>query len=267
MGDLPPGSAPKSLDGKPGGLSHDEHQYSAHKAPSSNTPFHTQLGTIPQGHGGPDIRSSAHSASPHYPSQDHSASTLNMGSMAGALPEHPAVELGQGNPQAHQQHLQRPLTGASTSAVVYQLQQNLQMPRHGSGNPPAQTAYAPGQYQQNYAAGHVPHPSYGPYHPNQQRLPHPSSLQAQYQGFHQPSQYMYYPSPYGQPSQLPPQSQAMYGRRPSISNTPMPMIGQNMELPQNDGVYPCRFSPGAVPGESGPAAPMLSASYGAPGES
>jgi hypothetical protein len=275
MGDLPPGSTPQSLDITTDGPARDEHQSSAFRSPTSNSPFHTQLGSIPQGHMRPDIRSPAHLATPHYASQDHGASPLNMGSMAGALPEYPTIDPNQGNPQTHQQS-QRALSGASTSALVYQLQQNLQMPAHGAGALTAQSAYAAGQYQQNFAPGHAPHANYGAFHPTQQRLPHPGSLPTQYhQNFHQPSQYMYYPSPYGPQAQLPQgfptqsaQPQALYGRRPSLSNAPMHFMGQNMELPQSDGVYPSggRLMPGAVPGESVPSAALLSGSFGAPGK-
>lgn len=277
MGDLPLGATPQSLETTAEGLVRDEHQSSTFKSPTNNSPFHSQLSSVGQGHGRPDIRSPAHAASPQYPQQEgHGASSLNMGSMAGALPEYNHPELGQGNQQTHQQ-VQRPpsLSGASTSALVYQLQQNLQMPQHATGALPSQAAYASGQYQQNFQ-GHSPLPNYGgPFHPTQQRMPHPGSMQAPYQNFHQPSHYMYYTSPYGPQGQLPQgfqaqaaQAQAMYGRRPSLSNSSMPMMGQSMDMSQADGGYPQggRLMPGTAPGEQGPGQSILSGTYGAPGK-
>lgn len=193
--------------------------------------------------------------------------------MVGALPEYASVEPGP------QQQTQRPLSGASTSAVVYQLQQNLQMPNHGSNPLPNHSPYnagiGPGQYQQNVMANPNTHSNYAPFHPNQQRLSGPSTMQAPFQGFHQPSQYMYYPAPYGPQGQFPQgfpaqgaQAQAMYGRRPSLNNAPMPMMGQNMDISQTDGVYPPggRLMPGAMQAEPGPVGSILSGTFGAPGE-
>lgn len=272
MGDLPPGSVPQSLNITADGHAHEEHQTSNFKSPTNISPFQSQLGSIQHGHGRPDIRSAAHPASGHYPSQEHGASSLNMGSMVGALPEYASNEYGQGNPQAHQQ-AHRQLSGASTSALVYQLQQqNLQ---HSSALP-TQSPYTSGQYQQNFTPGHGTHQNYNPYHSNQ-RLPHPgAAMQGQYQNFHQQSQYMYYPSPYGHQSPLPQgytaqaaQSQAMYGRRPSLPNAQLPMMAQGMEMAQNENAYPQgnRLLPGGITGEQGPLASILSGTFGGPGES
>lgn len=274
MGDLPPDPTPPSLDTNTGRPARDEHQNSPFKSPTSNSPFQAQLTSIPQGHVRPDLRSPAHLAGPHHPALDQGAHPMNMGSMVAALPEYGAVEPSQGHLQAHQQ-TQRPLSGASTSALVYQLQQNLQMPNHASGALTAQPAYAPGQYQQNYSPSHIPTASYGTFHPNpQQRLPPPNPMQAPYHGFQQPSQYMYYPSPYGSPGQFQhpyqgqaAQPQAQYGRRPSNPQS-IPLMGQPLDLAQGEGVYP---SPGrllsgtAAPGDTGPGASLLSATFGAAG--
>lgn len=274
MGDLPASSLAPTLDITAAGL-HDEHQASSFRSPSNNTPFQSQLSSIPLGQGRLDIRSPAHPMNPHYPGPDHGASSLNMGAMAGALPEYASLEPSQANAQTQ---AQRPLSGASTSALVYQLQQNLQIPAHGSGPLPAHSPYgsglSPGQYQQNFVPNPASHPNYA-FHPNQQRMPGPSGLQAPYQNFHQPSQYMYYPSPYSPQGQFPQgfaaqsnQSQVLYGRRPSLSGAPMPMMGQNMDLSQHDGVYAqgARLIPGTVQGEPGPVGSILSGTFGAPGE-
>jgi hypothetical protein len=274
MGDIPPGTTPQSLDTTAGRPARDGHQTTPSKSPTNNSPFQAQLASISQGHVRPDGRSPAHLAGPHHPSHDQGASSLSMGAMVAALPEYGPVEPNQGHLQVHQQ-THRSLSGASTSALVYQLQQNLQMPSHGSGALPTQSAYAPAQYHHNFTPSHVPQPTYGPFHPTQQqRLPHLSSIQAPYQGFHQPSQYMYYPSPYGSLGQYQhsyqgqaAQPQAQYGRRPS--NPPaMPMMGQPLELAQSDGVYPStsRLLPGAAaPGDTASGASILSGTFGATG--
>ena len=270
MGDLPPGSVPQPLDIATAGLAHDEYQSSAFRSPNSSTPFHSQLSAIPHGQGRPDIRSPGHPTSPHYPSQDHGASSLNMGVMAGALPDYATLDAGQGGTQSHQQS-QRPLSGASTSALVYQLQQTLQMPGHASGQLPTQSPYnsgfAPGQYQQNFVPTQGAHTNYAHFHPNQQRMASPNTMQQAYQNFHQPSPYVYYPSAYGGPQgQFPQgfqaqsaQAQAMYGRRPSLSNGQLPGMGQGLDMSQHDGAYlPGNRLPGS--GEPGPVG------FGAPGK-
>ena len=142
------------------------------------------------------------------------------------------------------------------------------MHRHGPGALQPQPPYGQAQYPPNYAPGHAPHPNYGPFHPNQ-RGPHPSALHPPYQGYHQPTQYMYYPSPYGQPNQLPHQPQAMFGRRPSMSSVPAPMMGHSVELLQNEGVYPKSGRPllGPVPGEPGQMTSLSTGTFNASSES
>jgi hypothetical protein len=271
MGDISAGSGPPPLDIAAAGLSRDEQHSPAYRSSSGNTPFHSQLSSIPQGQAHSDTRSSF---SPHFQAQEHGASPLGMGAMVGALPEYASVEPGLGNPQG-----QRPLPGASTSALAYQLQQNLQMPGHSPGSVPTQSPYdsglASGQYQQTYAPNPGSHPNYAQFHHNQQRLPGQASIQPQYQSFPSHSQYMYYPPAYGPqahfPQGYPPQSvqtQAMYGRRPSFSNAPVPMMGQGMDMSQFDALYSQgnRLAPGLVQGEQGPVGSILSGTFSTPGE-
>ncbi|KAF2737858.1 hypothetical protein EJ04DRAFT_520894 [Polyplosphaeria fusca] len=240
MGDVPPGTVPQLLDITAAGIAHDENQghYNASasslRSPSSNAPFHSQFSSIAQGQGRPDIRSPTHLASPQYPAQEHGGTPLNMASMVGALPEYAPMD-NTGNPHA-QQPGQRPLSGASTSALVYQLQQNLQMPGHAGGSLQTHSnysaGYGPGQFSQGFVPTHGSQlTSYAPFNPNQQRVGGPSAMPPQFQNFHQPSPYLYYPTSYAHQGQFPQtfqgQPQPMYGRRPSAGN--VPIGGQNLE--------------------------------------
>lgn len=250
MGDIPPGSGPQSLDVAAAGLAQGEHQSasiqasSPQKPPSNNTPFYSQLSSIPQQQPRPDLRSPTHPANPHYTPQDHGATPLNMGAMSSALPEYTLVD------GAPPHHVQRQFSGASTPALVYQLQQNLQMHGHGSSPLPAQPAYGPGfgtgQFQQNYippqAAGHA---TYGAFPAVQQRVPGPNSMHPSYQAYPPPpSPYMYYPGAYapqatyaqGFAGQNAPGQQA-YGRRPSIPSPYAAVSGPDGDMPQSDGMF------------------------------
>jgi hypothetical protein len=287
MGDLPSGAAVQQpLDISATGHAHDEHQSSFNmpglmpKSSGNNVPFYSQLNSIPLGLLRPDIRSHIHSTSPQYPVQEHSASPLNMGTMAGALPEY-SVDAGQNGHQGHQ-HAQRPLSGASTSALVYQIQQqqNLQMSGHAPGSLPTHSPYGPGyaqsQYQQGYAhAQSAQHANYAPFLQNQQRMAGPNSMPNPYQQYAQPSQYMYYPSPYGSQAPFPqgyppqgPQTQGMYGRRPSLSGAQGQSMGQNMELSQHEIGYGVgnRSHSGSLQGEMGVMGPMYGGAFMPPGE-
>lgn len=263
MGDLPTGSGSQPLDIMTAGLAHDEHQGHSNptpsnvKSPSSNTPFYSQLSSIPQGQFHPDLRSPAHPTSPPYPAQEQSS--LNMGAMAGALPEYAPIDAVQGNPQAPPQHGQRQLSGASTSALVYQLQQNLQIPGPASASLPTHSPYGPGfgagQYPQNFVpAQSSQHTNYAAFPTNQQRLAGPGSMQTPYQNFAQPSQYLYYPSPYGPQAQFQQafpgqgaQGQAMFGRRQSLPSAHAPLAGHDVGMSQQEGG---RMAPGGQ-GEPG----------------
>jgi hypothetical protein len=284
MGDLSSGAVQQPLDISATGHAHDEHQSSFNmpalipKSVSNNAPFYSQLNSISLGQLRPDVRSHAHSTSPQYPVQEHGTSPLNMGTMASALPEY-SNEVTQN--QGHQ-HGQRPLSGASTSALVYQIQQqqNLQMTGHAPGSLPTHSPYGPGyaqsQYQQGYAHAHsAQHANYAPFLPNQQRMAGPNSMPNPYQQYAQPSQYMYYASPYGSQAQFPQgyppqgtQTQGMYGRRPSVSGAQAPSMGQNMELSQHEMGYATGNRPqsGGLQGEVGPMGPMYGSVFMPPGE-
>ncbi|PSN60630.1 hypothetical protein BS50DRAFT_506210 [Corynespora cassiicola Philippines] len=186
--------------------------------------------------------------------------------MVGALPEYSSVD-GVQNSSQTPQSAQRHLSGASTSALVYQLQQSLQMHNPGSAPLPTHSPYGPGFTPGQYPQGFIPgqgsqHANYTHFPAGQQRMPGP---QVPYQGYHQPSQYMYYPAPYGPQGQYAQgfaaqggQNQAMYGRRPSLTSTSVNMMGQGME-PQQDGIYipggrmgPEQANAGAIFGTSFP---------------
>ena len=261
MGDLPSGSGPQTLDITAAGLAHDDlqalqQQSTSNVRPSSsNSPFYSQLSSIPSSQLRPDIRSHAHTNSPQF-AQDPNATSLNMGAMTAALPDYGLAE----GPQPQQPA--RQLSGASTSALVYQLQQNLQVHGQPSNTLPVQSGYGPGygpgQFQHNFMPQHAsPHTMYAAFPSNQQRGPGPNPMSAPYQNYPQQPQYMYYPAPYGAqpfasgyagPSA---QSQAMYGRRPSSNSSHVPMPGQGMEISQQEAMHSAghRVGPGAVQGD------------------
>ncbi|KAF2034659.1 hypothetical protein EK21DRAFT_56258 [Setomelanomma holmii] len=253
MGDAPPGSRPQALDSAATGFARDGNQglstpgSALYKAADNNTPFYSQLSSIPQNQLRPDYRSTAH-PSAHYTLQEHGASPLNMGSMTGALPDYGQVDDGSGNAQGHQS-IPRSLSGASTSAVVYQLGQNLQMPAQVSNNFPSQSSYGNtftgGHYPQNFMPPHgAQHGAYPSFAGNQSRMPGGTSTQAPYQNYQQASQYMYYPAPYGTHGQYSPgylgqtaQGQASFERRGSITGQPISLQGQQMYLQSPESAF------------------------------
>lgn len=261
MGDLPPGSRPQALDSAATGFARDGNQgpsTSSYKSPDNTTPFHSQLSAIPQGQLRPDYRSPTHTTA-QYPPQEHGASPLNMSSMAGALPEYGSIDDASVNPQS--QSVPRSLPGASTSAVVYQLGQNLQMPIHASGSMPSHpsygNAYAAGPYQQQAFGQGSQHGAYPPFGPNQSRMP-AASMQTVFQNYPGPSQYMYYPAPYGHQAQYNPgygaqslQSQAVYGRRGSTTDTTAGLTSpHNMSFQHIEGGFQdTRVGTGGLQGE------------------
>ncbi|KAF2281014.1 uncharacterized protein EI97DRAFT_447115 [Westerdykella ornata] len=290
MGDAPsglPASAPPSQDeSTAGGLVRDNPQSSAaykYKTAPTASPFQpgSQLGALPQPSNRSHIPSPAHLAGPHHHAQEHhGANPLSMASMADALPEYPSID-----PARHQlvqqqsaQVPQQPLSGASTPAVVYQLQQNLQIaggPHAAGPYPPQQPAYAPAPYGQTFAPSHGTQPHYGSFPPNQRLPPASNTPHGSYPTFQQSSPYIYYPSPYAAQPQLPQtfhaqpaQHPALYaGRQLSSSNVPMPSLGHTMVPPQMDGgfAHGARFAPGAMPGGQTPGTAVLSGTLGAPG--
>jgi hypothetical protein len=255
MGDVPSGSRPQAMDNATTGFARDGNLPASFpaplKSPDNNAPFYSQLCALPQAQLRQDFRSPT-----HYQSQEHGASPLNMSSMAGALPDFGAGD----DASTSQQTVPRSLSGASTSAVAYQLGQNLQTPGHASGNMPSHTpygsGYATGPYQQTF----VPQQGsqYGPYPPfatNQPRLAGGTLMQVPYQNYQQASQYMYYPAPYSAHGQFnsgfstqAAQSQTTYGRRASLTNTGMQ--GQSADFSHLEGSFPgARMATGSFHGD------------------
>lgn len=149
-----------------------------------------------------------------------------MGAIAGALPDYPTAVSGQNIPQPHQQGL-RGLFGASTSALVYQLQQISQLPGQFPVNYPGQSPYnsgfAQGQYPTIFVAGQgAQFTAYPLFNHNRQRSSGPSPLQLSYPNFPQQTpQYLYYTPRYTPQCHLshsyptrPAQQPGSYGRRP-----------------------------------------------------
>lgn len=178
--------------------------------------------------------------------------------MAGALPDYVSDLQSQTS-----QSVPRSLSGASTSALVYQLGQSLQMPAHVAGNMPNYPAYNPGYGASPYQHGYIPQQPtqggmYPTYNPNQSRMQGVAPLQNPYQSYQQPSQYMYYPASFAAQGQYPggystqgTQGQQMYGRRPSLGAAQLVTPGQNMEMPAHDGGFSAaRFMPGETNGST-----------------
>ncbi|KAH7072932.1 YT521-B-like domain-containing protein [Paraphoma chrysanthemicola] len=277
MGDAPPASRPQALDSAATGFARDGNQSQStpgltpYKAADNNTPFYSQLSSIPQNQLRPDFRSSSHPSAQYAP-PEHGASPLNMGSMMGALPEYGSVDDGSLNTQS-QQSISRSLSGASTSAVVYQLGQNLQMPTQASGSFSNQASYgsafAPGQYQQPFMAPHGPqHGAYPSFTPNQSRMPGGTSMQTPYQNYPQASPYMYYPAPYANHAQYSPgylaqsaQSLAGFERRGSMTSQQIGLQGQQMNLQSHEGSFTSgRLPPGTLQSDQ----TAISSTFGAP---
>lgn len=119
--------------------------------------------------------------------QAPASSAFNMGTMNAALPDYTSTM-----PAPHPS--QRGISGASTSAVVYQLQQISQYPQAAMGyasQPNYGTGYAASQFS----------PSYPTFASGQQRAMAPAQIPHSFVHYPQAQQYMYYPGPYaGQPS-------------------------------------------------------------------
>lgn len=261
MGDLPSGSRPQASDNATTSFAHDgSTSASAPYRPADDTsPFHSQLSPLPQAQLRPDFRSTAPTAA-HYQAQEHGVSPLNMASMANALPEQGVYD----DTSVNSQSVPRSLPGgASTAAVQYQLAHNVQLstsPSYGAG-------FASNPYQHNYipapSAQHAHFQSFGN---NPARIGGAPSMQAPYQNYPQQAQYMYYPAPYGAQGQFMPgfapqtaQAQALYGRRQSIPNASVGVLGQNQDFSRLDGSVPnTRPNPGIAQGD-----PSYGAQYGA----
>ncbi|XP_014561578.1 hypothetical protein COCVIDRAFT_33566 [Bipolaris victoriae FI3] len=222
MGDLPPGPRPQAMDNPTTAFARDGNP--PFTKTDTSSPFHSQLSALPQGQHRQDFRSAAHPTG-HYQPQEHNTSSLNMGAMIGTLPDLSAGD----DSSLNAPTVPRSLSGASTSAMAYQLGHSLQMP----GNMPSHSPYGPnfpmGMHQQSFMPQHgSQYSAYPSFTTNQSRSAGAAPMQAPYQHYQQASHYMYYPVPYGPQGHFSPgfaaqapQGQAMYGRRASFSNTGM----------------------------------------------
>lgn len=113
------------------------------------------------------------------PSQAPASAPFNMAAMTAALPDYTSTM------SPH-----RTISGASTSAVVYQLQQIAQYPQPAMAYPP-QPAYGPSYGTSQFS------PSYPSFAPVQQRPMAHAQLHQPFVQYPQP--YMYYPGPFPQP--------------------------------------------------------------------
>ena len=239
------------------------------RSPSNNAPFYSQFSSTPQSQPCLDIpRASNQQGNTFYsapPGQELSTSSFNMGAVVGALPEYPSVVSEESISQAHRQG-SRALAGVSTSALVYQLQQTSQFPRHSpssyQGQPPYSPTFGQDQYPTNFVASQsAQQTAYQQFNPNQQRSAGPSPLQPLYPSFQkQPSQYLYYTSPYGPqvqftqnfPAQVP-QQPTPYNRRASLPSAQVPVVAQSSEPTTLSGSYPSanRLASGGFSGNYG----------------
>jgi hypothetical protein len=237
MGDLPPGPRPPAMDNSTTSFVRDAN--SSLSTTDTSSPFYSQLSALPQGQPRQDFRSAAHSTG-HYQPQEQNTPSLNMSAMTGALPDLSSGDSSSLNAPT----VPRSLSGASTSAVAYQLGHNLQMP----GNMPSHSPYGPGfsvgLHQQSFMPQHgSQYGAYPSFTTNQSRSAGAAPMQAPYQNYQQASHYMYYPVPYGPQGHFnpgfaaqAPQSQAVYGRRASFSNTGMQ--AQTADHSHIDGSFP-----------------------------
>ncbi|KAI9664979.1 MAG: hypothetical protein M1821_006427 [Bathelium mastoideum] len=170
-----------------------------------NPPFFSQYNSLPQMNQIPqDVQSGGQpSTRPHNfnPRHEHS---FNMASMTEALPNFPGNHPHQGMQQQVPQSNHATLSGASTSALVYQLQQISQYPGQPGAIYPSQlganTGYPANSYPNMYS----------------QRSAGPSPTQQTYhQASPQNQPYYYYPNQYGQTTPSPP-----FATHPSQINNP-----------------------------------------------
>ncbi|KAF2854590.1 hypothetical protein T440DRAFT_237605 [Plenodomus tracheiphilus IPT5] len=253
MGDLPPSSRPQVMDNAATGF---VQQGSAAASPSpslqlkimdSSAPFHSQLSNLPQIQQRPDYRSTAYLHAP-YQFPEQATSPMSMGAMADALPEYGISDETPVNPNP--QSASRALSGASPSAVAYQLGQNVQMPAHANGPVSTHSAFGVGfsaTYHQNFMPSQgAQHTNYAAYGANASRLGGQVSMQSPYHNYPPTSQYLYYAAPYGSHNQFSTgfasqgaQAQALYGRGGSLTNTAGGgQVGQMISYAYNDSIYP-----------------------------
>jgi hypothetical protein len=222
MGDLAPDSGIGSGH-LPADPSHDDSQISAtqfHSSQQSSIPsrlggnhsFGNQFSSIPsfQQRGDPH-RIPSHHGQPSYnpqqlgqQEQQQPGSSFSMGAMAGALPDCSSGMAGSQFQSGQQPQSQRRLSGASTPAVVYQLQQNLQyQPATGASGFSNQGAYGgfgQSQYQNGYGQSQTQLPGFNLYPGGQPRL---NTMQQQPPQYQQMSPQYYYYSAGGYSGQTP----------------------------------------------------------------
>ena len=286
MGELPPTTEPKLSDftAVPSPAKENRPLLSPSSSsppglgtPGQNAPFSSQLSPNQAQWGqDPSRIQVAHSGSQRSnisQAQEQEPSALNMGAMVGALPDHT------GDPNLRHlqpQHQQRPLSGASTSAVVYHLQQIPQL--HGSTNASLQThaPYNPGyghvQYPPNFAPQHgLQYGAMPPLGTSPQRGS--NMIQHGYQHFQQPAPYVYYPQ-YGAPGPFTqpfppqsPQSQPGFSRRSSLPAGPGSIHPQTFDTPLHDGSYQQSHAfPSGLPMEPGSNVNLMGTSPGTQGK-
>jgi hypothetical protein len=179
---------------------------------SGAAPFYSQYSSLPthQQQTNPP-RYNQQSGVNHYAQgggQTQPGAGFDMSAMGSALPNYGTHPFPHSQPQLQQQD-QRRLSGASTPAVVYQLQQNVQYPQAGTAfaNPGAYPGYGPVQYAA-YGPGQIsPNVPYSPYGTAQ---PRQALGAAQFPQFSQQTspQYYYFPAGYGSTSPAPFPNQA-----------------------------------------------------------
>lgn len=153
------------------------------------------------------------------PSQQHpmyaynASSPFHMGAMGAALPDYSSTV--PGPPAVQPPHpSQRGISGASTSAVVYQLQQISQYPQAAMGYS-SQPAYGAAYNASQFS------PSYPSFAPGQQRTMAPVQMPQSFMQYPQTQPYMYYPAQYhGQPSMN--QPPVAYGANPDARRGSLP---------------------------------------------
>ena len=184
---------------------------------STGQPFFSQYSSIPhvqQAIQGPRPGNQPNLAAMNVnPRHD---SSFSMAGMTEALPGHSGGLQGQGMQQRPLQTSQPPLSGASTSALVYQLQQISQYPGQAasaySGQLGVNTAYVPSAFPNVYS----------------QRSPGRSPTQQSYpQVSSQNQPYYYYPNQYGQTNPSP-----TYVAHPSQMTSP---YDRSFSAPQGSG--------------------------------
>lgn len=213
----------------------------------SNVAFHAQYSTIPQSQqrfdnarlpiqqgSGPQNHSFTHEPT----------GSFNMSAMARALPDYSSPTSNQSLP--HQQAL-RGLSGASTPALVYQLQQISQFPGQAASYAAQggfNASYTQSQYSAPYVQGQgVQLTAYNSFNPNATRSAGPNPSQQSYPSFPlQASPYYYMPPPYatqGQPSQsfsANTQPAALFGRTPSFPTGQGALLSHSVEGGLRSGV-------------------------------